>query len=127
MSGSENKVRVTITIDPKLLERVDTVCEAIHSKRSTIMELMIEQGIAEREKWVRDMENPILRAIARGLTKSPNVVEAVAKLVGEEFTERDRKWFREGLKEQIELGKERAEAKKGKRSLPGPLPGGAGT
>lgn len=125
MADGDNKVRITITIDPKLLERLDAVCEATNIKRSSIIERMIEEKIVEREKLVRDMENPVLRAIARGLASSPNVVEAVAKLVGEKFTDEDRKWIREGLREQIELGKQRAEAKKAARSAPGSTTEGA--
>jgi len=115
MATDAPKTRVTITIDPALLQRIDAVCEAMGSPRSSMIELMIEQGIDRREGLVRDMENPMLRLLARALSTQPKMVTGILQMLGDQIDEEDEEWVRSGLREQIERGKKRQADKQADR------------
>ena len=113
MNTRKRKTPISVTIDTDLLERIDAVSGKMGMSRSLIIERMLKRDIGQRELFVQDMENPVARAMAAALTYSPKATEALLKLFGDEFDEVQRQWIRDGLKEQIERGREREADKRG--------------
>lgn len=112
MPDRPRKQQLSITLDADLVKRLDAVCEATNVNRSALIETMVEKGIRERETFVQDMENPVLRSLARVMASSPKVVEGILGVLGEELDDGDRRWLKEGLSEQAARGKQRAARKK---------------
>lgn len=111
---AEKKVRITITIDPELLGRVDGVCEARGEPRSSLIERVLSNEIKEEEEFVGDMENPVLRALLMAFKSSAALMKLSAKIAGETLTPEEVRKISEVAREQIERGKVREGGKRGR-------------
>lgn len=123
---TENKDKISISIDPDLLRRVDAVCAAREETRSSMIERVLKNEIAGEEQFLKDMENPINRAIMSTIINTPGLLAAVARLVNEHLEAGDLDHMREKLPQQMERGKRRAaERSKGAARGEGPATAGA--
>jgi hypothetical protein len=111
-----NKVRINITIDPTLLDRIDAVCEARNEARSAWFERIASKEIEEEETFITDMENPLIRGFARALVSHPTLLKAVAAAAMTGLTPEQQQQMIKVLPEQANLGAARAARKKGKKS-----------
>lgn len=107
-----------MTIEPELLRRIDAVCEARGEPRSAYIARALRSSIAEEEKFLREMESPVWRALYATLANSPGILSAVASLVNEELTDEMRAEIKEGLAEQGKRGRERVKGRKGNSLAP---------
>jgi len=112
---SENKPKISISLDADLLRRIDAACEARNEARSAFIERVLENEIEGEETFVRDMESPIWRGLITALAKSPSVTMAIAKVVGEELSPEHMAQIQKRAPELAQLGRERQVAKRGKR------------
>lgn len=108
---SQNKSKIAITIDSKLLERVDHVAEERGQSRSSVIERLVRNEIKSEEKFVKEMESPIHRAILGVMINTPGVVEVMAKLVQDNMSPTDAEEIKQGLQKQAARGKERSKKK----------------
>lgn len=124
---TENKERISLTLDPDLLRRIDAVCTARNEARSAFIERVLGHVIKEEEEFVSDMENPLYRALVSVIKSSPSVMGAISKLIGENLEGEALEEARRRMAEHIERGKERQAVKKQKarRLRGGPLESGA--
>jgi len=111
-SEHTDKARISMTIDPKLLRRIDAVCESRNEPRSSMIERILESEMNEEEQFVEDMENPVLRALARIIADTPGVTKFLASLGGMDTGLANIENLKSKMREQI--GKEQ-ERQKGKR------------
>lgn len=112
----ENKAKIAVSIDADLARRIDAIADARDENRSQVVQRIIQDGIAEEEKFVHGMENPILRGLLETMTSSPKLLRTIAKIVGEEMDEEILADMQEGMKKQAALGRERKQSKKKSRS-----------
>lgn len=82
---TDNKLKISISIGPKLLRRLDAVADARQQSRSEIIERLVSRGLKSEESLLEDMESPLNRAIVSVLTSSPHLLGGLAKLIGEEL------------------------------------------
>jgi len=111
-SEHTDKARISMTIDPKLLRRIDAVCESRNEPRSSMIERILENEMDEEEQFVKDMENPVLRALARIIADTPGVTKFLASLGGMDTGLDNIENLKSKMREQIGKGQER---QKGKR------------
>lgn len=115
MAENENKVKISVAIHPKLLERVDAVAEARGQSRSEVIDRILGNGIKSEEATVKDMEDPIQRAIISLLFNSPTVISGLAKLVGRNLTPEQIEETKQNMNKGIQRAKERQAAKRRKQ------------
>lgn len=116
---SEPKERITVTLEPAIVSRIDTVAEATGKSRSAVMERILKEGIAEEEKFVRDMENPLKRAILETLVGNPRVLGVIATVVGEVMNREEAEEIAEKVRNQADRGRERVRVKRAPRQQSG--------
>jgi metal-responsive CopG/Arc/MetJ family transcriptional regulator len=109
MKSEENKIRWTISIDPKLADRIDKLAEDRKEARSECIERMLLNEIDGQEQLIRTMEDPIKRALVSALSTSPKLIEILAAAVGEQL---DGKEIAANIQKQAALGKQHAAQKK---------------
>ncbi len=111
----ETKKPVTVTIDSKLLARIDAVCEKRNEARSGWFERLAANEIGAEEAFVASMENPIWRGLISTLAASPKVLEVLAAVAGEQIPEEELRQIRENVPELAKLGRERQQVKREKK------------
>ena len=109
---NENKERVTVTIDPGLLARIDGVCAARGESRSAAIERMLSNEIGSEEGFAKALENPVGGVVIRALMETPGFMTSFAALVGEHLPEERLEELRTVARDQVERGKERRAMKK---------------
>ncbi len=108
----DNKAKITISISPDLLRRIDAVAEAREMKRSTLMERMLGNQIEEQEEFLLGMEKPLDRAVARVLLRNPKVMKAMSVVVGEHISDEQIERAKRELPNELARGKNREAVKK---------------
>ncbi len=103
----ENRERLSLTISPDLVRRLDAVCDARGESRSAIVELIIASELPKHEQFVKSMENPVLRAVFQTLTSSPRLLESIGRLVGDEMSLEEAKGIKQEAIRQAERGRAR--------------------
>jgi len=93
--------------------RLDTVAAARGEARSTVIEHVVRNGLAEEESFLRDMEDPAYRVIMELLTTSPKVLRTMATIVGEQLSEEELAEIVNKAPVQVARGKKRQQAKRG--------------
>ena len=106
-----NRPKISISIDPELLERIDRVAEARGESRSATIEAVLKGGVETQEEFLRDLENPIWRAVY-GTVLKPSVAMAIAKVVGEGLSPKEAAEMHERVTRLSSRAKERQNAKK---------------
>ena len=111
---AEPKDKFSISMAPELVARLDEVGAQRGEARSTVIERIIRNGIADEESFLRDMESPVYRTIMQAMVNTPKLVQAMAKLVGEHLSEEELEHLPADGTKQVELGKQRQKKKKTK-------------
>jgi hypothetical protein len=111
-----NKERITITIDPDVLRRLDKVSDTRGEPRAAMIERILRNNIDGEESMMRDMENPVWRSLISTLLASESVVKAIATIAGENMPPERIREVQAGIKVQAERGRQRQAAKRGKSS-----------
>jgi hypothetical protein len=110
MTDSKNKKILSVTIDPYLIDKIDHVCRIQGDSRSAFVERAVREALNFKDEFMRDMENPIARALYTSMAKAPEqLFHVIAKIAGENMTsddvERLRRntslWAEEGKKKQV--------------------------
>jgi hypothetical protein len=109
------KERITVTLDPALLERLDVIAEARGDSRSAVIERCVRYGLAEEERFLKVMENPVTRAVFEVLAESPMLMSSIATVVGDELSPGELEKIAESVKKQGKRGRERSAAKRAGR------------
>lgn len=113
-----NKERISMTIDPDLLQRMDAVCEARNEARAAFIERILKATIEAEEQFVADMESPVLRAIARIIAETPGVTKFIASLAGHDTDPDNIERLKGELRKEIAKGKDRQKEKTSKGTKP---------
>lgn len=110
------RVRITITMLPDILHRVDRIAKAQGFSRSEYLERMTRDALARDEVTVKAMTNPtIMAAFARAIGQE-QVLKSLAGVLGDELADDQLKLFTDAVEQLSEMG-ERAARESG---TPGP-------
>jgi len=71
MEGGDNVAsrKVTITMDDKLLKRLDTYCEDMGTNRSSLIAVIMGQYLAQMEKTQSVLTEAVSNLVAQEVTK----------------------------------------------------------
>lgn len=116
------KTAINITIDADLLRRIDDAAEKRGDSRSAIMERFCRNEIEQEEAFLREMENPVYRAIYDAMSRRPEVIRAMCAAAGQYIDLAEAQAKAERLKEQTKRGKARRHNKGGEADGVHPKP-----
>ena len=80
------KERITVTLDPDLLARIDRLAELRDESRSRMMERLLDYGVEDEEKLMASLATPLLGSIVQSIVDHPKIVAALAQAIGERLT-----------------------------------------
>ena len=73
------RTQISIKLDEDLLSRIDDLAEAKGISRTAVIETAINNDLPEQESFQRSLENPVLRALHKQMSK-PAFLRAIALL-----------------------------------------------
>lgn len=80
-----NKERITITIDPETLARVDRLARLRDASRSKVIENLLDMGIEEAEATMNKLASPLIGPIVQSIMDHPKLVSMLATAIGEKL------------------------------------------
>jgi len=80
-----NKERITITIDPETLARVDRIAELRDASRSKVIESLLDIGVEEAEATMKQIASPVIGPIVQSIMDHPKLVSMLASVIGEKL------------------------------------------
>lgn len=79
------KERITVTLDPDLVARIDRLAEFRDHSRSKVMESLLLVGVEETEKTLELAASPVLGPIVQSIMDHPKLIAMIAKTIGEKL------------------------------------------
>lgn len=80
------KERITLTIDPNVLARIDSVAEARQESRSATVERILRNGVEEELHLLETIGLGIEGKVLAYLLQSPKALQRIAQVIGAEIT-----------------------------------------
>ncbi len=112
MTDAKKKI-LSISIDPDLLDRIDSLCRLEAESRSAYIERVLRNSVDGKESVISDMESPLNRAIFETLVKTPKpIIQAISKILGETMTDDDWDRIQRNAPQYTGEGKKRQQQKK---------------
>lgn len=94
----KSKTKLSITIDPQILRRVERIAKAAGQSRSAMIERLIRDGVDDAETAVQAFTDPLLLQAFAGAFGNRDVLKAMASAVHEEMTDSQLDLFVDRLK-----------------------------
>ena len=82
----DNKQRVTITLSPGIISRVDRLAELRDCSRSQMMEILMETGIEDAESTMDKLASPLIGPIVQSVLDHPKLVNMLAAAIGDRLS-----------------------------------------
>lgn len=79
------KERITVTLDPEIVARIDRLAELRGQSRSKVMEGLLEVAVEECEKTLEMAASPIIGPIVQSIMDHPKLIAMIAKTIGEKL------------------------------------------
>lgn len=93
------KERITVTLDPNLVSRIDRLAEIRDQSRSKVMESLLEMAVEDTEETLDKVASPLLGPIIQSIVDHPKIIAMIAKTIGEKLDpEEFAKWQELGPK-----------------------------
>lgn len=77
------KDRITVTLTPELVDRIDRLADLRDVSRSRLMERLLELAVEDEEKSLEHLASPVLGPIVQGIMEHPKIIAMIAKAIGE--------------------------------------------
>lgn len=81
------KIRVTITIDPALIRRVERAAKKIGSNRSAFIESAVRESIADAEGIANILGDDVSRRAFLSALAQPGIVQSIGRSMGEQLNQ----------------------------------------
>lgn len=81
------KIRITITVDPALVRRVERAAKKIGSNRSAFFESAAREAISDAEGVASILGDDVARAAFLTALAQPGVVQSIGRSMGEQMTQ----------------------------------------
>lgn len=107
MALTPAKRKVTISIDPEILGRVDRLAIAQRISRSQLMERACIDLLEASEGLVKALANPLIRDALLGAFKDREVLRQMAASMGQKLSDRQLDLFAKGLEAAGRAGQRR--------------------
>ncbi len=108
------KERITVTLDPDLVTRIDRLASLRDHSRSKLMELLLEIAVEEEEAAMKTLGSPVVGAVVQSIMDHPKILKTIAVMVGDRLTpEEVKKWQEDAPK--IRRTRERLRDERGRR------------
>lgn len=85
---------ISITIRPELLSRLDDLADAQGIARSALISKLVEDGIEQEETTVKALAHPVLGPAMVRAFSQPEVIRAMAAVIGQELDPDQLKLFK---------------------------------
>lgn len=82
--------RVTLTLDPEILARIDAVARARDEPRTAVAERILRNGISDEERLLETIGEGVEGRILAYLLQHPKALNALAKAIGEDLGDEQR-------------------------------------
>lgn len=80
------KERITVTLDPDLVARLDRLAEVLDQSRSRLMERLLDTAVEEEEQLMDKLASPVIGPIVQSIIDHPKLMATLAKLIGEQMS-----------------------------------------
>lgn len=80
------KDRVTITLDPDLLARIDRLADLRGWSRSRMMERQFRTAVEEDERTMDHLASPIIEPIVQSIIDHPRLMATLVRLIGDKLS-----------------------------------------
>jgi len=97
--------RITVTIDPAVLKRIDAISQAREESRSATIERILRNGARDEEEMLETIGKGIQGQVMAVLLNNPQILNAMSKLVGDQLADEDLARLQDGGPGVIEAGK----------------------
>lgn len=97
-----SKARISLTIDDRLLERIDQLAEAQNVTRSALVERLLREAVSEEEM----LANPTIRQMVTAAIGSPAVLRSLTKQFEKLLTDEQAVPIRERLEQLHSLARQ---------------------
>ncbi len=77
------KERITVTLDPSLIDRIDRIAQLRDISRSKLFETLLELGVDTEEENLEQLASPILGPIVQSIMDHPKLIAAIAQAIGQ--------------------------------------------
>lgn len=109
------KERVTVTLDPDLVARLDRLAEVLDQSRSRLMERLLETAVEEEEQLMDKLASPVIGPIVQSIIDHPKLIATLAKLIGDQMTpEEVQRWQEASPK--VRAARDRLKNQRGRRT-----------
>ena len=79
------KERITVTLSPELVARIDRLAELRDHSRSKMMEKLLDVAVEEEEQTIKQLASPVLGPIVQSIMDHPKLINALAKVIGQQL------------------------------------------
>lgn len=79
------KERITITMDPDLVARIDRLAEIREFSRSRLIEILLTTAVEDNEAALEQLASPVLGLVVQSVMEHPKLVAMIAKAIGEKI------------------------------------------
>jgi metal-responsive CopG/Arc/MetJ family transcriptional regulator len=110
------RTQISIKLDEDLLARGDALAESAGANRTAVIEQDIKNDLPEQEAFQRSLENPVIRAIHKHITR-PGMLQLIARLANERMSEEELAAVFEKAPRQHERAKRRVAERKGREPM----------
>lgn len=97
--------RITITIDPAVLQRIDAIAQARKESRSATIERILRNGARDEEDTLEKVGTGIEGRVMAILLHNPQILNVMSKLVGDQLTNDEITRLQDGGSNVVEAGK----------------------
>lgn len=104
MAQKKQKTRVTISISPDVLRRVDRVAKSMRISRSAWLEHACLGELDQAELFVKLTQQPELMQTLLGTFGDRSVMRQMAEVMGDELTDAQMQLFTQAMKSLTEKG-----------------------
>ena len=80
------KERITVTLSPGLVARIDRLAELRDHSRSKMMELLLDVAVEGEEQMMEQLASPVLGPIVQSIMDHPKLLGTLAKLIGDQLS-----------------------------------------
>lgn len=97
--------RITVTIDPAVLQRIDAIAQAREESRSATIERVLRNGARNEEDLLERVGTGIEGRVMAILLHNPQILNVMSKLIGDQLTDTEFTRLQEGGSNVVQAGK----------------------
>tara|TARA_R110002111_G_scaffold159236_2_gene225930 strand:- start:2140 stop:2490 length:351 start_codon:yes stop_codon:yes gene_type:complete len=97
--------RITVTIDPAVLQRIDVIAQSRKESRSATIERVLRNGAKDEEDMLEQVGTGIEGRVMAILLNNPQILNVMSKLVGDQLTDTELTRLQDGGSNVVEAGK----------------------